>query len=242
MKSYGQIAYSTVNAPHLLPGICESYTYKTADQTLEIQGEEDLAGIVLHGRKGDISFSSTPPGTITALPLRAGAELTITGITAGKILCTKVTAKWSRGQAMTMDATATHYPHITAAGVGTIGLATITLAQGSGDSALILPTDKVWFGTRGIPNTLGIVQSCTLEESVQAKDEADGATGNLIACILSGYKATCQLELLTSGALPEIGAALEAFATYRITSAEEKWQKGNTRSISIQGTLIPGIL
>ncbi|MEI6035105.1 MAG: hypothetical protein WCS65_12610 [Verrucomicrobiae bacterium] len=244
MKTYGSIKYSTVDAPQPIAGICESFTYKSADQIFEIMGEADLEGLVFHGRKGDISFSSTPAGSVTALGVRAGAELTITGVTGGKVLVMTSSAKWSRGQAMVMDAQANHYPDIPTleVAVGSITPATLDLAQGS-LIPLILPTGKVWFGTAGLasPTAGGIVQSCSVSESVQSQDEEDGE-GKIVAVALYGYKATASMEILTADAIPDIGSELEAFGTFRITSAEEKWSKGAMRSISVEGLLIPGIV
>jgi len=241
MKIYSPISFSTVGAPHLSAGICESYSYKNAIQTYEIQGEEDLAGIILHGKKGEISFSTTPAATVTALGVRAGSELTISGLSTGKIICTKSGAKWQRGQPMVFDIAATHFPHLEADGTGTITPATITLADGTESGSLTLPTDKVWFGTRGLTYEGGIVQSCGIEETIQIQEEPDGATGNITGIAIHGYKATCQMEILTSAALPEEGTSLVAFGTYRITEATENWKRGSTRSISITGILIPGI-
>ena len=239
MKTYGSIKFSTVDAPQPISGICENYTYKTADQIYDIMGESDLEGIVIFGRKGSISFSSTPPGTVVALGVRAGAELTISGLTAGKILITQSSAKWQRKQPMVMDAQATHYPSLTATAVGTLTPATITLARTA--AALQLPTDKVWFGTESLTGPVsGIVQSCTVSETVQVQEEEDAA-GDIVAVALYGYKANGTMEIITSAAIPELGSTLEAFGTFKVTSAEEKWAKGQMRSISVEGLLIPGI-
>ena len=239
MKTYGTIKFSTVDAPQPISGICESYTYKTADQVYDIMGESDLEGIVIYGRKGAITFSSTPPGTVTAMGVRAGAELTISGVTGGKVLVTQAGAKWQRKQPMVMDAQATHYPSITAESIGSITPATLTLARTA--AALQLPTDKVWFGTESLVGpVLGIVQSCAISETVQVQEEEDQDT-NIVAVALYGYKATGTMEIITSAAIPELGSSLEAFGTFKITSAEEKWAKGQVRSISCEGLLIPGI-
>ncbi|MFZ4774634.1 MAG: hypothetical protein ACOYM3_04680 [Terrimicrobiaceae bacterium] len=241
MKTYGTIKYSTVDAPQPIAGICESFNYKSADQIYEIMGEADLEGVVFHGRKGDISFSSTPAGNVTALGVRAGVELTISGVTGGKILVMSSAAKWQRGQPMVMDAQANHYPDLGATASGTITPATLTLARGT-TIALQLPTGKVWFGVEGLtPVVDGIVQSCSVAESVQAQEEEDGE-GKIVAVVLHSYKATAQMEVLTAGAIPDIGSELEAFGTFRVTSAEEKWSKGAQRSIMVDGILIPGIV
>jgi hypothetical protein len=242
MKKYGTVTYSTVDAPQPISGICESFNYKSADQVYEIMGEADLEGVVFHGRKGELTFSSTPVGGVTALGVRAGAELTISGISGGKILVLNSAAKWSRGAPMVFDAGATHYPDLSATASGTITPATITLAQGSA-VPLVLPTDKVWFGTAGLdePPVAGIVQSCSVSESVQAQEEEDGE-GLIVAVVLHSYKASAQMEILSAAAIPALGSELEAFGTFRITSAEEKWSKGAMRSIIVDGLLIPGIV
>ena len=117
MKTYGTIKFSTVDARQPIAGICESSNYKSADKVFDIMGECDLKKGILHGRKGGLTFSSTPAGTVVALGVRAGAELMITkdgAALAGKVLVTTSSAKWSRGQPMVMDAAAGHYPAITA--------------------------------------------------------------------------------------------------------------------------------
>lgn len=239
MKTYGSIKYSTVDAPQPIAGICENFNYKIGDQVYEVMGESDLAALVMHGRKGTLSFSSTPPGSATALGVRAAAELTVTGVTGGKVLVMQSSAKWQRGQAMVFDAQANHYPSLAGTAEGTITPATITLLRGA-SVALQLPTASVWFGVEGLTPVVAeaIVQSCSITESVQAQEEED-AIGDIVAVALHSYKATAQMEVLTDGAIPEIGSDLEAFGTFRILNAEEKWAKGSTRSIMVDGIIVP---
>ena len=240
MKRYGTIEYSTVNAPQPIAGICENYNYKSGDQVYEIMGESDLEGIVIHGRKGEVSFSSTPPGDVTALGVRAGAELTITGINTGKVVVTQSSARWQRGQPLTLEAQATHYPNVTATASGTITPATLELERDGGP--LQLPTDKVWFGTNGLTGPVaGIVQSCSITETVQSQEEEDGA-GEIVAVVLYGYKASASMEVLTSSAAPALGTVLEVFGSFRVTSVDERWAKGQTRALAIEGILIPGVV
>ena len=82
----------------------------------------------------------------------------------------------------------------------------------------------------------GIVQSCAISESVQVQEEED-AEGLIVAVALYGYKATASMEILSAAALPELGSDLEAFGTFRVTSAEEKWSKGAMRLIALEGIL-----
>lgn len=241
MKYYGNIKFSTVDAPKPLSGICETFSYKSGDQVYEIMGESDLEGIVLHGRKGELSFSSTPPGDVAALGVRAGAELVVSGISGGKIVVLSSTARWQRGQPMTMEAQATHYPSLSTAASGAITPATMAFAGDGGP--LVLPTDKVWFGVHGIAAPVpGIVQSLSITESVTAQEEADGS-GDIVAVALYGYKASGSLEILTSGAVPAVGSALEPFddVVFRVTNAEERWNKGQMRSVALEGILVPGV-
>jgi len=243
MKTYGSIKFSTVGAPAsvLASGICENYNYKRGNQTTEIMGESDLVGVVLHGEKGEISFSVTPPGDVSALVARAGAELTITGISTGKTIVTTAGAKWQRGQPMTMDVAATHFPDISATATGSITPEAFALSQT--EAALVLPTGKVWFGTNGITGAVaGIVQSCSLSETVQLQEEEDN-DGKIVALAVHSYKATASMEILTAVALSAIalGDELDVFGGFRITSAEEKFSKGGTHTISVEGLLIPGV-
>lgn len=239
MKQYGTIKFSTVDAPKPFTGICEGFTYKKANQATEIQGESDLAAIVIHGAKGELSFSATPPGGTTALGVRAGAEITVTGVTGGKIIVTQSVAKWQRGQPLTFDAQASHYPDLSVAGVGEITLGDIAFSRTVG--ALQMPADKVWWGVEGIEGPVeGLVQSCSISESVQIQEEED-AEGKITALAVHGYKATAQLEMLTSAQPPEPGTTLDLFGSFLVTSSETKWAKGQMRSISVEGTLLPGI-
>lgn len=239
MKTYGTFKFSTVDAPQPIAGICESFSYRLVDQVYEVQGESDIEGIVLHGRKGEISFSSTPSGGVTALGVRAGAELTITGVSGGKVIVTSSSAKWSRGQAMVFDAQATHFPDLSASGVGTITPASFEIANASG--AIQLPTNKIWWSVEGLTAAVaGIVQSCALTETVQVHEEAD-AEGLIVATAVHGYKATANMEILTSGDAPAPGTTFDVFGDFRVTSSESKWQKGQMRLVSVEGILIPGV-
>jgi hypothetical protein len=243
MKTYGShIEFSTINAPKPISGICEGYSYKDSEQFTEIPGEGEIAAIVRHGRKGAITFSSTPPATVTALGVRAAGQLSITGVSGGLVLVTTAGAKWQKGQAMVMDAQATHYPDITGSASGTITLGEFPLASGEGP--LQLPTDKVWWGTSGIdPVVPGIVQSCSISETVQVQEEeGSGANvGKIVAVILHSYKATASMEIMTTAAMPEIGSALEVFGNFKVTDAEPKFTRGNSRVIVVNGICIPGV-
>ena len=239
MKNYGTIKFSTVDAPKPISGICEGFNYKIGDQMYEVLDEAGIiATMVPHGRKGNVTFSSTPPGNVTALGVRAGAALIIDGITAGKVLVMTSGAKWQRGQAMVMDAQANHYPDLAGEADGTIETAAIVLARGA-EVALQLPTGAIWFGVEGLEAVVdGIVQSCSISETVQAQEEENELT-KIVAVSLHSYKATGQMEVLTAGAIPELGTSLEAFGTFRITNAEEKWSKGASRLIMVDGVIVP---
>ena len=243
MKTFGpHIQFSTVNAPKPLSGICEGYSYKDSEQFAEIPGEGEIAAIVRHGRKAAIAFSSTPPATVTALGVRAGGVLTITGVTGGIILVTTAGAKWQKGQPMVMDAQASHYPHVSGSAVGDITPGAFTLDSGTG--ALQLPTDKVWWGTAGIePIVPGIVQSCSISESVQVQEEEGSGTdvGKIVCLAVHSYKATASMEIMTTASIPAIGSALEVFGNFIVTDAEPKFTRGSSRVIVVNGICIPGV-
>lgn len=243
MKTYGSIKFSTVDAPASVKalGICENYNYKSSNQVFEIMDETALAGIVLHGAKGEISFSVTPGAGVTALNPRAGSEITVTGISTGKVIVPSVSAKWTRGQPMTMDVTATHYPGVSATGSGSVTPGSITLDRTGG--ALVLPTDKVWFSVVGLASPVaGIVQSCSISEAVQVQEEAD-PDGVIVALALYGYKANVTMEFLSTVALTDAslaaGESLDAFGGFTITGSEEKLSKNGARTISVEGILLP---
>lgn len=239
MKYYGTIKFSTVEAPKPIEGICENFTYRRADTVSEVMGEDDLAAVVIHAAKGELSFSSTPEGDVTALGVRAGAELTISGISGGKIIVSSISARWQRGQAMTMNAQAVHYPDL-GTSTGSITTASIGLSRVAGP--LQLPADKVWWGVEGIASPVaGIVQSLSITESAQLQEEEDG-TGDIVAVAVYGYKATASLEVLTSAEPPVMGTELDAFGSFRVTGTEIRWQKQLMRSITIDGLIIPGVV
>ncbi len=75
-KVYGSnIKWSTVDAPKPMSGICEGFTYRVGDQVFRVPGESGFVGAALHGKKGEMQFSSTPPGTVTALGVRAEGSM-----------------------------------------------------------------------------------------------------------------------------------------------------------------------
>ena len=243
MKIYGSnITYSTVGSPQPITGICENWDYKLSEQLAEIMSEGEIAALVSHGIKGAISFSSTPPGNVTALGVRAGAELSISSINTGKVLVSTADAKWQRGQPMVMSAQATHFPDLTGDATGSITLATLDLSNP--DTAIQLPTGKVWWSVDGLaPVVPGIVQSCSISESVQFQEEegSEENIGKIVAVVVHGYKVNASMEVLTSGSLPDIGSSLEAFGTFRVKDASVKATKGSQRLIMVEGILVPGV-
>lgn len=242
-KVYGSnIKWSTVDAPKPMSGICEGFTYRVGDQVFRVPGESGFVGAVLHGKKGEMNFSSTPAGTVTALGVRAGAELTVSGYPTGKILVMRVSASWRRGQPMVFDATANHYPGL-GSGTGTLTPGSITLSRTAG--ALQLPTDKVWWGTEGVPKAglEGIVESCVIEESVTADEtQDDDAEGSpIVAVVLDDYQSTARLEILTADDAPESGTEIDVFGGFVVDSAEVRWAKRGKRLVSVSGFLLPGV-
>jgi hypothetical protein len=242
MKTYGaNIHFSTVNAPQPISGICENFTMKTADSVFRIQGEDQLAGLVIHGAKTELSFSSTPPGTVATMGVRAAAELTISGLTGGKILVTRAEARWQRRQPLVMSASSNHYP-VLGNGTGSINAATMTFSGEEGP--LVLPTDKVWFGTRGLSAPVaGIINSVSIVETVQVLEEEDG-TGGIVGVVLYGYEATCSMEVLTSVGMPDQASVMSPFEglDFQVLNPETLWTKGQQRAVRLEGLLVPGVI
>ena len=240
MKTYGPISYSTVGAPTPITGICENFSYKDLETLTEVMDQGEIAALVSHGRKGQISFSSTPPATVTELGVRAGNSIDISSIVEGTNIVTTADAKWQRGQPMVMSAQATNYPYLSTTTSGNIVHASLALAHGSA-GALVLPTDKVWYSTAGLTGPVaGIVQSCSISETVQIQEEEEGS-GKITSIVIHGYKATASMEILSSASIPALGSTLAAFGGFRIQSAEEKYAKGAVRSIMVEGILVPGV-
>lgn len=247
MQVYGSnISFSTVGATQPIAGICENYSYKLQEKLDEIISVGEIGALISHGKMAKLGFSSTPPATVTALGVRAGAALAITGdenITSGLVLVTNSGAKWQRGQPMNMSAQANHYPDMPAgAPFGTAVNGTIVLSNPN--TAIQLPTNKVWWSVDGLTAVVdGIVQSCSIDESVQIQEEEGSGDliGKIIAAIIHTYKATASMEVLTSGSIPDLGSTLEAFGSFRVQDAEVKFTKGNLRSILVNGILVPGV-
>ena len=243
MKIYGSnITYSTVGSPKPISGICENWDYKLSEQLAEIMSEGEIAALVSHGIKAACSFSSTPPGNVTALGVRAGAELSISSISTGKVLVSTSDAKWQRGQPMVMSAQATHFPDLAAGGTGSIAVADLVLSNPN--TAIQLPTGTLWWSVDGLtPVVPGIVQSCSISESVQFQEEegSEDKIGKIVAVVIHGYKANASMEVLSSGSIPDIGSTLEAFGSFRVKDAQVKATKGAQRLIMVEGILVPGV-
>lgn len=107
-----QIVWGTadVNNP-VGSGILTDHSIDRAVQTDEITDEQgDIVSVVLHGKKADVTFEVLCEAETA--PPEDGAELTIEGLTGGKILAISSTEKWSRGGAKSLSIKATHYPHL----------------------------------------------------------------------------------------------------------------------------------
>ncbi len=212
----GVVQWSTVNAPKPLSGICEGFSYKIAKQVAEHMGEADLAAVVLHGRKGELSFSCTPAASVDTLGVRAGSELSLTGFApaaAGKVIVTQSSARWQRGQPLQLEAQAVHYPALSASGTGTITTAGISWDHPDANGGVqSRPVGVLSWGTASMVSPLasqqGLMQSVALSESVQVQEE-EGIEGEIAAVVVYGYKATASLEVLTAvTALPEPGETI----------------------------------
>ncbi len=242
-KVYGPIEWSTVGAPNPLTGICENFTRRIGDQLFKVPGEADIAGAVLHGRKGELNFSSKPPGTVTALPIRAGAEMSVSGISGSKIIAARISANWRRGQPLTFDATANEYPGL-GSGVGSITPGSLTFSRTA--KALQFPADQIWWGTESVPKAglTGIVESLAIEESVQfdetQDDDQEGSP--IVAVVVYDYEGTARLEILTAATeLPEDGDVLTLFGGFRVNGVETGLRIRDKRRVTINGFLIPGV-
>lgn len=244
-KVYGPIKWSTVGSPNPLTGICENFNYRIGDQLFKVPGEAGFAAAVRHGKKGELSFSSTPPGTVATLPIRAGAELAVAGIAAGKIINSRVSANWRRGTPLKFDASANHYPALAGEAVGELAVAEFVFARTA--KALQLPLDKVWWGAESVPKLglTGIVESFSIEESVQFPDETeddDQEGAPIVGVVVDNYESTARLEILTAEAvLPEEGSTMPVFGAFRVNGVEKGERIGNKRLVTINGYLIPGV-
>lgn len=91
----------------------------------------------------------------------------------------------------------------------------------------------------GIPD--GILQSCTIGESIQLMEEED-STGDIIAAILHSYKATLSLEINTAAAIDGlVNSMVTAFTDFLCQDAEVKSTKGALRTIMLTGICVPGV-
>lgn len=246
---YGKaLTWSTVGAPHPFGGIAEDYSYNDAFQEVQVEGESELDSLILHGRKGEISFNATGNLTSVNFPMLSdGVKLAIVGIANGIILVSQVVETWSLGQPKKLSLSATHYPDmVDAAGTAATTISAATPAAPAGSGIIIRPAGSVNFSTAGMTHDSGIIQGLTLTQKVKLIDQED-ELGKLIAAWVSNYVRTIDLDLVSFGDKPEpdtvlaIAGAPDHAADFVINSSELAYRKGDKKTYKVKATWIPAL-
>jgi len=241
MHNYGTvITWSTVSAPKPFGGIAENYSYKDAYQEERIPGENgSTAALILRLRKGDISFDSTATDESTDfLDLSSGAGITVSGLSAGVVICTEAVEKWTKGEAKNLALKATHYPNITGSGPAAGTLAANTPTQ---SGLIIHPNAKVIWGTTGLSHTAGNVESLTLTQKWEVKEHDNGMQYDAVR--VENFERRINLDILCVGANPAppaldsvlvVAGAPAHAGNMVVVNHEIKWAKGREKMFTVE--------
>jgi hypothetical protein len=246
MRNYGTaLTWGTVSAPHPFNGICKDYSYRSSYQKQFVDDDaSDIAAMILHGEKGDISFNSEITSASTDFfDISAGAKIAISGL-AGVVLLRRLVEKWTIGQTKTGALEANHYPDMVDADGDEPGeLSAVTPTQ---TGLIVRPADKVVWSTAGLTHTAGIVHGLTLTQELKF-DETVNELGKIIAAIAFGYLRTIELDVLATGAAPAkntvltVTGAPEHASGYVITDADIMLRQGDKKMYRVAATWFDGI-
>jgi len=251
-NQYGvALKWGSAGAPHPATCILESFDYKDAFQTYEENDEAgDLAALILHGRKGAISFGGTITDETVDLPdLSAGAKIDLEAdeIVGGIVLCSGITEDWLLGSAKKFSGSATHYPDATGgtgADAGSLNAATPTQVL----SPVIRPADKLIWSCAGLTHASGKVHKLSIAQSLELTESLD-EEGKIVAIQSHKYMRKISLEILALAAaarpapdtvLAVTGAPANA-ANAVITGSDIKWKRGDAAMFSVEAIWFPGI-
>jgi hypothetical protein len=251
MNRYGQnITWSTINAPQVFTGTCTSYSYR---DNIQRQLDEDMGGdnrvLIQHSRKASISFEArVTEDSLDFLDLSVGGALTIDGISTGTILATRAVERWALGRPKTASVQATHFPDLTQSSP-TLAGKTLSAFTPSQSLAFLQPGGKLIYGTSGITHGSGIVHGLVLTQELQITEDEPSPAGTILGAATHGYLRTIQLDLLAtaSNPIPSAGdqltftAAPANCASYRVESAEVKFQEKRGKMYSITAVWIPAL-
>lgn len=239
---YGTLEWSTINAPKPFSGICEGFNYrKTSTVGEETNEHEDIIAVPITQIKGEGSFEGKVTDASTDLPdLSSGAKISISGLTDGTVLARQLVETWRKGQTKTYQVQFSHFPNVTGGDGANAGSLTGFTPSPQVAPPIVRPADKIIFGVKGLTSTLGKVEGLTITQTLQLREYTDESE-QIFAVVAVGYKREFQLEVLANAAaaLPDendslavSGAPSNASAAF-VTSAEERWRKGDAKMISV---------
>lgn len=250
MNRYGQlIVFGTIAVPHLFTGNCTAYSYNLqADEQIPSDESGDPLALVHSGKKAALEFEAEiKDSSNNFLDLSAGAEITVDGITTGRVLAYSAWEEWVLKQPKKAGVRSTHYVDMPAGGSGaSAGTGIDAFTPDQTGLAIIQPGSKVIFGTYGMTSTSGIVHRFRIEQELTIDADEEDPSGAILGAISSGYVRRITLECLmkTTSTLPAIGAELTVTGApshasfYRVKSVNQKWAKKRGKMVTIEATWI----
>ena len=249
MNRYGQvITWSTVAAPHPFSGTLTNYGYRDVFSRLTDDDEAgDLRAIIQHSRKSALSFDAkVTEATTDLLDLSSGAAITVSGVTGGLILASRVVERWVLQQQKTVSVQATHYPDMTHTGTP-VAAGTDLDAFTPDQSALSIvhPGGSLIFSTYGLSHAAGVVHELEISQELEITEDDPSPAGTIVGAASHGYKRSLRLMLLAKSTRPLPGSTLvltgapDHAADFLIESSDEVWAKQRGKMYEVSGIWIP---
>jgi hypothetical protein len=256
MNRYGQLTtWGTLTAPQIFTTICTEYSYR---DLFNEQLDDDMAGdqraLILHSGKAEISFSGkVTDGSTNFLDLSGdAASITVTGLDAGVVLCSRAVERWSLGQPKTCSIQATHYQDITQGSPAAAGVtrSAFTPDQSGFAAPFISPGGKLIYGTQGLTSTGGVVHTLEITQELQLSEDDPDPTGKILGVTAHGYLRRISMDLLirTTDTLPTKGGTLNLTGTsstptfisnYVITNVETRLVEKRNKMINVAAIWLP---
>jgi len=249
MNRYGQsLTYGPLTAPQLFTGDIRSYSLRDAVTSQDLDDPSgDITAAAYHSRKAALSFESEiTSGSTDFLDLSTGGAIAVSTLPDGAIvLATSVVEKWTLLQRKTGSVSGTWYPDIVQADPVMAGTALDAFTPDQSALGIVLPAAKVIYSTYGMTHASGILHELTLTQTLQIAEDKPSPDGKILGAATHGYKRTINLLLLATGALPAVKSVLVLTgapghaADYRITAAEQKFERLQGKMYSIDAEWIP---
>lgn len=250
MDRYGQgITWGTLTAPHLCTGHCTAYSYRdVTSRQMETDEGGDHVAVALHSRKAQLSFAAAvTSGSADFLDLSQGAALSVSGISSGVVLARRAVERWRLNQRKTVSIEATHYPDMVQASPAAAGtdLDAFTPDQTVLDNTIVYPGGEIIWSTAGLTHASGVVHSLEIGQELQITEDDPSPVGTILGAASHGYMRTIRLELLSTGAKPEvrsvlvIGGAPGHGSDYRIEESDDVFEDRRGKMYSVTAIWIP---